>query len=68
MTIFDMYLLYLCSLALDGWTDLYGNSLWAFILMTELRKEYLISLENLSNIHYTGEHLSKVIEEVINKI
>ena len=60
--------MYLCSLAIDGWTDLHRNSLWAFMLMTESRKEYFISLKDLSNIHHTGKHLSKVIEEVINKV
>src|SRR6185369_7909926 len=42
--------------------------LWAFMLMTGSRKEYLLSLEDLSNIRHTGEHLSNVIEEVINKV
>ncbi|PKC53168.1 hypothetical protein RhiirA1_479859 [Rhizophagus irregularis] len=36
--------------------------------MTGSRKEYLLSLENLSNIRHTGKHLSNVIEEVINKV
>jgi hypothetical protein len=63
LTIFDIY-----SLALDGWTDPQGNSLWAFMLMTESRKEYLLSLEDLSDIRHTGEHLSDVIEEVIDKV
>ncbi|CAB4411425.1 unnamed protein product [Rhizophagus irregularis] len=44
------------------------SSLWAFMLMTGSRKEYLLSLENLSNIRHTGEHLSNVIEKVINKV
>ncbi|GES85567.1 ribonuclease H-like domain-containing protein [Rhizophagus clarus] len=56
------------TIAMDGWTDPHGNSLWAFMLMTGSRKEYLLSLEDLSNIRYTGEHLSNVIEEVINKV
>ena len=60
--------MYLYSLAMDGWTDPHGNSLWAFMLMTGSRKEYLLGLENLSNIRHTGEHLSNVIEEVINKV
>ena len=53
---------------MDGWTDPHGNSLWAFMLMTGSRKEYLLSLEDLSNIRHTGKHLSNVIEEVINKV
>ncbi|PKB95337.1 hypothetical protein RhiirA5_386078 [Rhizophagus irregularis] len=56
------------TIAMDGWTDLHGNNLWAFMLMTGSRKEYLLSLEELSNIHHTGVHLSNVIEEVINKV
>ncbi|PKK73160.1 hypothetical protein RhiirC2_776325 [Rhizophagus irregularis] len=54
--------------AMDGWTDPHGNSLWAFMLMTGSRKEYLLSLEDLSNIRHTGKHLSNVIEKVINKV
>ncbi|GBC39820.2 ribonuclease H-like domain-containing protein [Rhizophagus irregularis DAOM 181602=DAOM 197198] len=42
--------------------------LWAFMLMTRSRKEYLLSLEDFSNIRHTGEHLSNVIEKVINKV
>jgi len=61
-------LIFIYSLALDGWTDPHGNSLWAFMLMTSSRKEYLLSLEDLSNIRHTGEHLSKTIEEVIGKV
>ncbi|PKC52623.1 hypothetical protein RhiirA1_481095 [Rhizophagus irregularis] len=36
--------------------------------MTGSRKEYLLSLEDFSNIRHTGEHLSNVIEKVINKV
>ncbi|RGB33656.1 hypothetical protein C1646_761494 [Rhizophagus diaphanus] len=36
--------------------------------MTGLRKEYLLNPKDLSNIHYTGEHLFNIIEEVINKV
>ncbi|EXX63887.1 hypothetical protein RirG_148050 [Rhizophagus irregularis DAOM 197198w] len=49
-------------------TDPHGNSLWTFMLITGSRKEYLLNLEDLSNIRHTGEHLSNVIEEVINKV
>ncbi|GET00495.1 ribonuclease H-like domain-containing protein [Rhizophagus clarus] len=56
------------TIALDGWTDPKGNSIWAFMLMTGSRQEYLLCLEDLSNIRHTGEHLSKVIEEVIGKV
>jgi hypothetical protein len=44
------------------------GSLWAFIFITGSRKEYLLSFEDLSNIHHKEEYLSNVIEEVINKV
>lgn len=54
---------------MDGWTDPRGNSIWAFMLITSSsRKEYLLSLEDLSNIRHTGQHIADVIEEVINRI
>ncbi|CAB4383925.1 unnamed protein product [Rhizophagus irregularis] len=38
------------------------------MLITGSRKEYLLSLEDLSNICHTGKHLSNIIKEVINKV
>ncbi|CAB5180156.1 unnamed protein product [Rhizophagus irregularis] len=54
--------------ALDGWTDPRGNSLWAFILLTPSRKEYLLQLEDLSKNSHTAEYLSKVINDIICKV
>ncbi|CAB4473124.1 unnamed protein product [Rhizophagus irregularis] len=54
--------------ALDGWTDPRGNSLWAFILLTPSRKEYLLQLEDLSKNSHTAEYLSNVINDIICKI
>ncbi|CAB5198747.1 unnamed protein product, partial [Rhizophagus irregularis] len=53
---------------LDGWTDPRGNSLWAFILLTLSRKEYLLQLEDLSKNSHTAEYLSKVINDIICKV
>ncbi|CAB5368805.1 unnamed protein product [Rhizophagus irregularis] len=53
---------------LDGWTDPRGNSLWAFILLTPSRKEYLLQLEDLSKNSYTAEYLSNVINDIICKV
>ncbi|CAB5383947.1 unnamed protein product [Rhizophagus irregularis] len=50
------------------WTDLRGNSLWAFILLTPSRKEYLLQLEDLSKNSHTAEYLSKVINDIICKV
>ena len=41
------------------------NSLWAFILITSLRKKYLLSLEDLSKEWYTAQHLVKIIKNII---
>ncbi|CAB4482774.1 unnamed protein product [Rhizophagus irregularis] len=54
--------------ALDGWTDPRGNSLWAFILLTPSRKEYLLQLEDFSKNSHTAEYLSKVINDIICKV
>ncbi|CAB5293421.1 unnamed protein product [Rhizophagus irregularis] len=56
------------TIALDGWTDPRGNSLWAFILLTPSRKEYLLQLEDLSKNLHTAEYLSKVINDIICKV
>ena len=53
---------------MDGWTDSRGNSIWAFMLITSTRKEYLLNLEDLSSKRHTGDYLSSVIEEVIGKV
>ncbi|CAB5351798.1 unnamed protein product [Rhizophagus irregularis] len=49
-------------------TDPRGNSLWAFILLTPSRKEYLLQLEDLSKNSHTAEYLSKVINDIICKV
>ncbi|GET55642.1 ribonuclease H-like domain-containing protein [Rhizophagus irregularis DAOM 181602=DAOM 197198] len=56
------------TITLDGWTDPRGNSLWAFILLTPSRKEYLLQLEDLSKNSHTTEYLSKVINDIICKV
>jgi len=55
-------------LALDGWTDPRGNSIWAFLLLTSSRKEYLLWLEDLSKEHHTAQNLSDVIIDVIERV
>jgi len=53
---------------LDGWTGPHGNSIWAFMLITSSRKEYLLRLEDLSSERHTSQYLSTVIEEIIVKV
>ena len=38
------------------------------MLMISSRREYLLSIEDLSDVRHTGERLSKTIEEVISKV
>ncbi|RHZ75434.1 hypothetical protein Glove_213g29 [Diversispora epigaea] len=56
------------TIALDGWTDPRGNSIWVFMLITSSKKEYLLKLEDLSNEHHTAQNLVNVITEVIEKV
>jgi hypothetical protein len=53
---------------LDSWTGPHGNSIWAFMLITSSRKEYLLKLEDLSSEHHTSKYLSTVIDEVISRV
>src|SRR6266540_1720445 len=55
-------------LALDGWTDPRGNSIWAFLLITSSRKEYILHLEDLSKEHHTSHNISEIIFEIIDKV
>ena len=43
-------------------------SIWNFIVMTPLRKEYLYQLSDLSENLHTAEYLVTVIEKVIEGI
>jgi hypothetical protein len=38
------------------------------MLLTRSRKEYLWSLEDLSDVKHTGQHIASAIDEVINKV
>ena len=53
---------------MDGWTGPHRNSIWAFMLITSSRKEYLLKLKDLSSKHHTSQYLSTVIEEVISRV
>src|SRR6266542_1673550 len=53
---------------MDGWTDPKQQSIWAFMIITPSRKEYLYSLQNFSSDYHTAEFLIKQINEIIMKI
>src|SRR6266540_3791444 len=55
-------------LALDGWINLQGNSIWVFFLITSLRKKYILHLEDLSKEHHTSHNISEIIFKIIDKV
>ena len=54
--------------ALDRWTDPRGNSIWAFLLLTSSRKEYLLRFKDLLKEHHIAQNLSDVIIDVIERV
>ena len=56
------------TIGLDGWTSPRGQSLYAFIIITKDRKEYLHSVQNLSKHSHTGRFLADKIIEVIEEV
>src|SRR5688500_13058199 len=44
------------------------RSIWNFVIMTPSRKEYLFKLQDLSDYSHTGNYITEVIGEVIDKI
>jgi len=53
---------------LDGWTSGRHQSIWNFIILTPMRKEYLYQLSDLSLNSHTAKYLAEKIEEVIVKV
>ncbi|CAG8786901.1 3795_t:CDS:2, partial [Cetraspora pellucida] len=57
------------TIAFDGWTNLIGQSIYDYCIITEEHKEYLWSSNNYSNIfHHTGEFLDEEIIKVVEDI
>ncbi|CAG8720122.1 14_t:CDS:2 [Rhizophagus irregularis] len=55
-------------LRVDGWTNARGQSLYAFILITKERKEYVHSVQNLLNYSHTGRFLADKMIEIIENV
>lgn len=53
---------------MDGWTNARGQSLYAFILITKERKEYVHSVQNLLNYSHTGRFLADKMIEIIENV
>ncbi|GBC00250.1 hypothetical protein RclHR1_00380018 [Rhizophagus clarus] len=56
------------TLALDGWTNLNGISIYNYIILTPNREQYLYALHDYSDDHYTGEFLADQITDIIKEI
>jgi predicted component of type VI protein secretion system len=54
-------------LALDGWTNPNGCSIYNFIIIAD-NKEYLYSLRDLSNISHTAKVLEDEIDRVLSAV
>ncbi|RHZ48726.1 hypothetical protein Glove_543g117 [Diversispora epigaea] len=52
------------TLGLDGWTTPLGQSIYAFVIITNSKKEYIHSLMNLSKNVHTGEFIAQKIKEI----
>ncbi|PKB99881.1 hypothetical protein RhiirA5_382853 [Rhizophagus irregularis] len=56
------------QIGVDGWTNACGQSLYAFILITKERKEYVHSVQNLLNYSHTGRFLADKMIEIIENV
>ena len=57
------------TIAFDGWTNLTGQSIYDYCLITEERKEYLWCTKNYSEIsHHTGAFLGEEIISIVDNI
>jgi len=63
-----IYYFFSFFIGLDGWTTPLGQSLYAFVIITTSKKEYIHSLMNLSKDSHTGEFIAQKIKEVLENI
>ncbi|CAG8839180.1 18661_t:CDS:2, partial [Gigaspora margarita] len=62
------WLIEVAKRALDGWTLLRGDSLYAFIITTPNRHEYLYTLADYSEEHQTENFIANKISDIIENI
>ena len=53
---------------MDGWTDPKQQSIWVFMIIIPLHKEYLYFLLNFSSDYHMAEFLTEQINKIIMKI
>ncbi|GBC39358.2 ribonuclease H-like domain-containing protein [Rhizophagus irregularis DAOM 181602=DAOM 197198] len=56
------------TLALDGWTNPNGVSVYNYVILTPDREQYLYALYDYSGDHHTGDFLASQITDIIKKI
>ncbi|CAJ0749935.1 5928_t:CDS:2, partial [Entrophospora sp. SA101] len=56
------------TLAIDGWCDPLGKSIYAFVIITPNRKQYIHSLVDASGEFHTGIYNADEIEKVLTSI
>jgi hypothetical protein len=53
---------------MDGWADQHGKSIYAIVIITPKRKQYIHSVIDVSEHSHTGIFNASVIENVINEV
>ncbi|CAB5377283.1 unnamed protein product [Rhizophagus irregularis] len=56
------------TLALDGWTNPNGVSVYNYVILTPDQEQYFYALHNYSGDHHTGDFLASQITDIIKKI
>jgi Protein of unknown function (DUF 659) len=55
-------------IAVDGWSDPLGRSIYAFVIITSKKKQYIHALINESNNSHTGSFNATEIEKVLTSV
>ena len=55
-------------IAVDGWSDPLGRSIYAFVIITSKKKQYIHALVNESNNSHTGSFNATEIEKVLTSV
>src|SRR6266487_3800611 len=58
----------LLHIAVDGWSDSLGRSIYAFVIITSSKKQFIHTLVDASNQAHTGSFNATEIEKVLTSI
>ncbi|CAG8648677.1 12894_t:CDS:2 [Rhizophagus irregularis] len=56
------------TLCVDGWASPLKHSIYAFVIMTPERKQYIYSLEDVSSFSHTADFNARKMLEVLEKV